>query len=492
MSTLFPSDNTLFPSSENSFARFETSCSLWDTIKLKLQSLLDIGSYQTWIDPLNSAQLTSNNELIISLPNMTFHQVIFDKLMKYFDICKIEMGLSITFRFELEESDVKNIETFPSFPVAPSNDYTSQLANNLPSHLPESEAEPVGVTVSRALTHQSDLNKAYTFANFVNGSSNQFAHASCLSVADDPGQNYNPLFIYGSTGLGKTHLLHAVGNHVLRARPDFVVTYITSEHFMNEMIYCLRFNKMMDFRRKYRNCDVLLVDDIQFISKRERTQEEFFHTFNSLYEAKKQIVVTSDIFPQDIPDIEDRLRNRFQWGLIADIQPPDVEHRTAILLNKADLLNIPLSQDVADYIAHHVKGSVRLLEGALKRVAAFAALQGSICTLKLASQALQNVIPEPTKNISIDHIQKIVADHFKLRVSDLKSKKRQRSFSHPRQIAMYLSRTRTDSSFPDIGERFGGKDHTTVMHAYKKIEHDMGKDIELKNHIESLKRKLDQ
>ena len=493
MSTLFPPDNTLFLSHENAFSQCETSCSIWDIIKSRLQSLLDEGSYQTWIAPLKTAQLTDENELIISLPNMTFHQVIFDKLMKYFDICKNELGFAIFFRFELEESTSIENGTSSSSLGTPQEELSDPAIED-PSlaSSPDLGAEPLGIAVSRSLTHQSVLNNTYTFANFVNGSSNQFAHASCLSVADDPGQNYNPLFIYGSTGLGKTHLLHAVGNHVLKSRPDFVVTYITSEDFMNQMIYALRFNKMHEFRQKFRNCDVLLVDDIQFIRKRERTQEEFFHTFNSLYEAKKQIVVTSDIFPQDIPDIEDRLRNRFQWGLIADIQPPDVEHRTAILLNKAELLNIPLSQDVAEYVAHHVKGSVRLLEGALKRVAAFAALQGSVCTLKLASQALQNVIPEPTKNISIDHIQKIVADHFKLRVSDLKSKKRQRSFSYPRQIAMYLSRTRTDSSFPDIGERFGGKDHTTVMHAYKKIEKDMAEDFELKNHIATLRRKLDQ
>jgi chromosomal replication initiator protein len=250
---------------------------------------------------------------------------------------------------------------------------------------------------------------------------------------------------------------------------------------------------MWDFRRKYRNCDVLLVDDIQFISGKERTQEEFFHTFNALYEAKKQIVVTSDIFPQDIADIEDRLRNRFQWGLIADIQPPDIEHRVAILMNKAEKDGIALSEDVAQYIATHAKGNIRILEGALRRVIAFANLQGRAINIHLAAEILQNMFGEQNqKEVSIETIQKVVAEHFKLRVVDLKSKKRQRAYSIPRQIAMFFSRTRTQSSFPEIGSCFGGKDHTTVMHAFKKIDADRKKDLDIRTHIESIERKLDQ
>jgi chromosomal replication initiator protein len=336
------------------------------------------------------------------------------------------------------------------------------------------------------------LNPAYTFESFVRGDSNQFAHATCMAVADAPGQAYNPLFIYGSTGLGKTHLLHAVGHRILQCRPNAVITYISSERFMNEMIYCIRFNKMWDFRRKYRNCDVFLVDDIQFISGKERTQEEFFHTFNSLYEAKKQIVITSDLFPQDIPDIEDRLRNRFQWGLIADIQPPSIEHRVAILINKGASLGIQLSEEVSLYIANHAKRNVRELEGALHRIAAFAALQGRPIDLELASETFQNVLGEAPKRVTIELIQKTVAEHFKIRVTDLKSKKRQRALTIPRQIAMYLARVRTNASFPEIGTRFGGKDHTTVMHAVRKIELERVSDLDLKTSIEALERKIEQ
>jgi chromosomal replication initiator protein len=326
----------------------------------------------------------------------------------------------------------------------------------------------------------------------VKGDSNQFAVATCLSAAENPGKAYNPLFIYGSTGLGKTHLLHAVGNRVLANNPGAVVTYIPSERFMNEMIYCLRFSKMWDFRQKYRSCDVFLVDDIQFISGKKATQEEFFHTFNTLYSSKKQIVITSDLFPKDIPDIEDRLRNRFQWGLIADIQPPSIEHRIAILYSKAEKLGIRMRDDVAEYIAKHAKRNVRELEGALHRINAFAALQGESITMDLAVRTFRDVLGEPPKRLTIETVQKTVADHFKLRVADLKSKRRQRAFAHPRQIAMFLARKLTNASYPEIGEKFGGKDHTTVMHNVRKIEDTLDKDLDLKAHVEALERQLEQ
>lgn len=485
MQTLFSSDTD--KSNNSATERLDNP---WALIKQKLQDVVSQEDFKEWILPLDSSLFTGS-EVVISLPDMTSYQVILDRFIDQFDYCKATLGLDIYFRFEIEGTETTAAEVFES----DSDDTLDQLlkhdenANQAP---PDYTSESSN-TISRALTHHSQLNTEYTFQNFVNGPSNQFAHASCLSVADAPGQHYNPLFLYGSTGLGKTHLLHAVGNKVLKGKDEAVITYITSERFMNEMIYCLRFNKMWDFRRKYRNCDVLLVDDIQFISGKERTQEEFFHTFNALYEAKKQIVVTSDIFPQDIPDIEDRLRNRFQWGLIADIQPPDIEHRVAILMNKAEKQGVALSQQVAEYIAHHAKGNVRVLEGALRRVVAFAALQGTSVNIELASQILQDVLGDSnTKNITIESIQKIVAEHFKVRVSDLKSKKRQRAFSVPRQIAMYLSRSRTPSSFPEIGASFGGKDHTTVMHAVKKIDQDKKRDIEIKTHIETLDRRLDQ
>ena len=261
---------------------------------------------------------------------------------------------------------------------------------------------------------------------------------------------------------------------------------------MNEMIYCLRFAKMWDFRKKYRNCDVFLVDDIQFISGKKATQEEFFHTFNTLYAAKKQIVITSDMFPKDIPDIEDRLRNRFQWGLIADIQSPSVEHRIAILYSKADKLNIRLRPDVAEYIAKHAKRNVRELEGALHRINAFAALQGEEITMDLAIRTFRDVLGEAPKRLTIEAVQKIVAEHFKVKIADLKSKSRQRAFALPRQVAMYLARKLTNASYPDIGDKFGGKDHTTVMHNVKKIEETLDRDLDLKAHVETLERQLEQ
>ena len=489
MQTLFPNDPPQIKPT--------TVGGHWIAISAKLREILDENIFREWIEPLE-AQEISDSEILITLPNMVFYQGIHDNFLEKFHHCKDLLGLNLDFRFQIEgsgpaggmmeDSPVRNKDGLFPPPLAQEDESGEETAKgDLNPNLP-----PTPQTVSRALTHHSQLNAEYRFDTFVNGPSNQFAHASCLAAAEAPGQAYNPLFLYGSTGLGKTHLLHAVGNTVLENRRNAVVTYITSERFMNEMIYCLRFNKMWDFRKKYRNCDVLLVDDIQFISGKERTQEEFFHTFNTLYESKNQIIVTSDIFPQDIPDIEERLRNRFQWGLIADIQPPDVEHRLAILMAKAEKQNLNLTQEAAQYIAKNAKGSVRVLEGALRRVAAFASLQGRPLDLELASEVLHNVFGEPAKSLTIETIQKVVSDHFKLRTSDLKSKKRQRSFSMPRQIAMFLSRVRTKASFPEIGQKFGGKDHTTVIHAVKKIEKDKEKDLDLKNIIETLDRKLDQ
>jgi chromosomal replication initiator protein len=465
----------------------------WTRISDTLRQMLSAEEYALWIQPLKS-KAVSESELIISFPDMASYQKVLGSYMDQLDYCKATLGLPVLLRFEIEGAETTDSEALEHLDFDSLTDIvppTNAFSVSDPDYA--EEYKEGSNTVARALTLQSQLNAEYTFETFVNGPSNQFAHASCLAVADAPGQTYNPLFLYGGTGLGKTHLLHAVGNKVLKMKSNAVITYITSERFMNEMIYCLRFNKMWDFRRKYRNCDVLLVDDIQFISGKERTQEEFFHTFNALYEAKKQIVVTSDIFPQDIPDIEDRLRNRFQWGLIADIQAPDIEHRVAILMNKAEKQGIILHPDVAAYIATHAKGNIRVLEGALRRVIAFAALQGRSINVGLAAEILQDVLVDKNESsLSIEAIQKVVAEHFKLKVSDLKSKKRQRALSVPRQIAMFLSRVRTQSSFPEIGTYFGGKDHTTVMHAVKKIEKDRKKDLELRSQLEALERKLDQ
>jgi chromosomal replication initiator protein len=461
---------------------------VWPIIKSDLHSVLPVEDFQYWIEPL-SGVVKSAKEIIVSVPNLVFYQSLEGRLFRSIEESKLRLGFaSFNLRFEIEsQADAFQLtQEIDSYEDAMKNDKTTPTPQER-SSIKVNENNGF----SKSLSHEANINRNYVFDSFVKGDSNQFAVATCMSAAENPGKAYNPLFIYGSTGLGKTHLLHAVGNRLLELNPNAVVTYIPSERFMNELIYCLRFNKMWDFRQKYRNCDVFLVDDIQFIASKKATQEEFFHTFNTLYAAKKQIVITSDLFPKDIPEIEDRLRNRFQWGLIADIQPPSIEHRIAILLSKAEKLGVRLDENVAEYVAKHAKRNVRELEGALHRIAAFATLHGQHITLDLAINTFKDVLGEPPRRITVENIQKQVAEHFKLRVSDLKSKRRQRAYAHPRQIAMYLTRKLTTSSFPEIGEKFGGKDHTTVMHNVKKIAKTLEKDLDLKAHVESLERKLE-
>jgi chromosomal replication initiator protein len=341
------------------------------------------------------------------------------------------------------------------------------------------------------LLHPSQpiFNPKYTFDHFVVGASNQFAHAACLAVADSPAKNYNPFFIYGGVGLGKTHLLHAIGNHILQHRilPEVrKICYISSEEFTNELINSLRYEKMDEFRNKFRRMDILLIDDIQFIAGKERTQAEFFHTFNSLYEARKQIVVTSDKFPKDIPNFEERLRSRFEWGLIADIQPPDTETKVAILRKKAEMENIALPNDVAFFLASQIASNVRILEGSLIRIGAFASLTKTPIDIQLAKEVLKNIIKPKEEFVSIDLIQKVVSNFFNIKISDLKVKRKYKGYVLPRQIAMYLSRKLTNASLLEIGDKFGGKDHSTVLHSIKKVEEKMTKETSFKEMIENL------
>lgn len=313
------------------------------------------------------------------------------------------------------------------------------------------------------------LNPNYTFENFVVGASNQFAHAASLAVADLPAKSYNPLFIYGGVGLGKTHLMHAIGHYILNKEQSMRVKYLSSESFINELISSIQHDRMAKFRNKYRNMDVLLVDDIQFFSGKERTQEEFFHTFNTLYESHRQIVISSDSFPKDIPGLEERLRSRFEWGLIADIHPPDLETKIAILNQKAERIDVKLPLEVSYLIANKIKSNIRELEGCLTRISAFSSLTGTEIDVTLAKEVLQDMFLKKGKQVDIDIIQKVVSKYFDIRVSDLKSKRRDRVITVPRQIAMYLCRSLTNSSLPEIGKSFGGKDHTTVIHSCKKI-----------------------
>ena len=334
------------------------------------------------------------------------------------------------------------------------------------------------------------LNPRYTFETFVVGSSNQFAQAACQAVAELPSKAYNPLFIYGGVGLGKTHLLHAVGHQSSRLFPDMKVLYLSSERFTNDLINAIRYDRTPEFRAKYRTIDLLLIDDIQFISGKERTQEEFFHTFNDLYDSRKQIVVSSDSSPKEIPEIEERLRSRFEWGLIADIQPPDFETRVAILKKKAELERVRFSDDVAYLIASRIKSNIRELEGSLTRMIAFCALTGREMTIDLAQEILSDVWGEEERIITIEQIQRKVSDSFGLKLSDLKAKSRTRAIAFPRQVAMYLSRQLTNSSLLEIGRAFGGKDHTTVLHAVEKIRLLQQEDPKLRKTVETLSQEI--
>ncbi|MCK8060847.1 MULTISPECIES: chromosomal replication initiator protein DnaA [unclassified Fusibacter] len=331
------------------------------------------------------------------------------------------------------------------------------------------------------------LNPKYVFEEFVIGNSNRFAHAASLAVAEAPAKAYNPLFIYGGVGLGKTHLMHAIGHYILNQNPSAKVVYVSSEKFTNELINSIKDDKNEEFRNKFRTVDVLLVDDIQFIAGKERTQEEFFHTFNALHEANKQIILSSDRPPKEIPTLEDRLRSRFEWGLITDIQPPDFETRIAILAKKAETEYIDISNDVLSFIAKNIKSNIRELEGALTRVVAYSSLTNRAITVELATEALKDIVKSSRpKQIGPDIIKDVVSQYYNMKIDDFDSKRRTRSISYPRQIAMYLCRELTDMSLPRIGEEFGGRDHTTVIHAYDKITNDLKANDDLQHKVNKM------
>lgn len=329
------------------------------------------------------------------------------------------------------------------------------------------------------------LNDKYRFDNFVIGNSNRFAHAASLAVAEAPATTYNPLFLYGGVGLGKTHLMHAIGHYILDCNPNAEVLYVTSEKFTNDLINSIKDGTNDAFRSKYRKIDVLLIDDIQFIVGKERTQEEFFHTFNALYEANKQIIISSDNPPSEIPTLEDRLRSRFEWGLIADIQPPDFETRIAILRKKAESENYQVPNDVINYIAQNIQSNIRKLEGALIRIYAYASLSNREVNLELAQEALKHLISS-NKKVTIKDVQEVVSNYYNISVDDLTSKKKNKNIAYPRQIAMYVTRKLTDCSLPKIGEVFGGRDHSTVLHACNKIAEEIENSTELKKKIDDI------
>jgi chromosomal replication initiator protein len=363
------------------------------------------------------------------------------------------------------------------------------LAASEPASPPDDPPDPMTTAAAARPTPAATahgLNPRYTFETFVVGSSNQFAQAACQAVGDLPSKAYNPLFIYGGVGLGKTHLLHAIGHQIVRLFPGMAVLYLSSERFTNELINAIRYDRTAEFRAKYRTIDLLLMDDIQFISGKERTQEEFFHTFNDLYESRKQIVVSSDRSPKEIPEIEERLRSRFEWGLIADIQPPDFETRVAILKKKAGIERVRLADDVAYLIASRVKSNIRELEGSLTRMIAFCALTGREMTVDLAQEVLAELWGEEERIITIEQIQRKVSEFFGVKFSDFKAKNRTKAVAFPRQIAMYLARQLTHASLNEIGRAFGGKDHTTVLHAVDKVQTLLQEDPKLKKTVDGL------
>ncbi|MBM6859022.1 chromosomal replication initiator protein DnaA [Clostridium saudiense] len=445
---------------------------LWEKTLNIIKSEMSEVSFNTWIKSCEPISISSNT-IKISVPN-SFTQDILEKRYKDLVINSIEAACSKLYKIEfLIASELQEIEEVPE---------NKKASNNKDS---------MSVTVNDEMS--STLNPKYTFDSFVIGNSNRFAHAASLAVAESPAKAYNPLFIYGGVGLGKTHLMHAIGHYILQNNSNAKVVYVSSEKFTNELINAIKDDKNEEFRNKYRNVDILLIDDIQFIAGKERTQEEFFHTFNTLHDANKQIILSSDRPPKEIPTLEDRLRSRFEWGLIADIQAPDFETRMAILKKKADVEKLDVPNEVMVYIATKIKSNIRELEGALIRIVAYSSLTNRDITVDLASEALKDIISnKQNKNITIDIIQDVVAAYFNLRVEDLKSQRRTRNVAYPRQIAMYLSRKLTDMSLPKIGEEFGGRDHTTVIHAYEKISESLNNDESLQHTINDITKKLTQ
>jgi chromosomal replication initiator protein len=468
---------------------------LWERALQDLRGRVSSENFDTWLAPL-SVERAENATLTLRVPNKFYA----DWLQTHYVEAVLEalraQGAPAHARIEFSVSEVSRprvasevsrprVSRASELPPRPS------LPATAPSPAPGAAATPSHIAGPYS-TAGSGLNPRYTFDNFVVGPSNQLAHAAAVAAASSRQKRYNPLFIYGGVGLGKTHLVNAVGHRALADNPHLRVLFVSAERFTNEFIWALQNHRINEFRERYRNgCDVLLMDDIQFLAGREQTQEEFFHTFNSLYHADRQIVVTSDVYPQQIPEMEERLISRFQWGLVADIQAPELDTRIAILKAKAEQEHIALSDDVALFLGQVVKSNVRELEGTLLRLAVKAELAQRAIDLEFAKEALRGVLPKAEAATTVEDIQRAVCDYYSIRLADLKSHRRHRAVSFPRMVAMYLCRQRLGTSFPELGDRFGGKDHTTVMSAVRKIDGLMrNEDPAVMNAVEAIERKL--
>ncbi|GIO85471.1 chromosomal replication initiator protein DnaA [Paenibacillus faecis] len=437
---------------------------LWQQILSIINTKLSKPSFDTWFKATKIVSL-NDRSIVISAPTTFAVEWLESRYTKLVATTVYEfLGKQVDVSFVIEESAAPEQTQVYKEPPAP-------------------------VQAEESVSNM--LNPKYTFDTFVIGSGNRFAHAASLAVAEAPARAYNPLFLYGGVGLGKTHLMHAIGHYILEHSPSSKVVYISSEKFTNEFINSIRDNRAESFRNKYRNIDILLIDDIQFIAGKESTQEEFFHTFNALHEERKQIIISSDRPPKEIPTLEERLRSRFEWGLITDIQPPDLETRIAILRKKAKAENLDIPNEAMMYIANQIDTNIRELEGALIRVVAYSSLINQDITTHLAAEALKDIIPSSRpKMITIQDIQQKVGEYYNLRLEDFKARKRTKAIAFPRQIAMYLSRELTDFSLPKIGDAFGGRDHTTVIHAHEKISQQLKTDQDLYKVINNITEKI--
>jgi chromosomal replication initiator protein len=437
---------------------------IWTRLITAIEKRVNHESFGTWFRPIEF-DLIRGNEIAVRVPDRVFVDWIQNNYREVIDEALEEAGLSgYSFLFQVSARSGPLTPPRVERPAAPSG---VEPAKSAPIEV--GAADPPRHSSREQVSNELPINYKYTFETFVVGSSNQFAHAAAKAVAEGPSRTYNPLYLYGGVGLGKTHLMCAIGQRVRELNRHLRLCYISAERFMNELINAIRYEQTLAFRDRYRSIDVLLIDDIQFIAGKERTQEEFFHTFNALYEGEKQIVISSDCPPREIPTLEERLHSRFEWGLIADIQIPDLETKLAILRKKAETEKISLPDQVAMFIARKIKSNIRELEGSLVRLTALSSLRGEPISLALATEALKNIVDVEERSTTIAIIQKVVADHFSLRVADLKAKSNVREIAFPRQVAMYLCKNLTRASLPEIGREFGGKHHTTVLHSVNKI-----------------------